>query len=77
MPFVNPFNVAWLAASAALAVEGLLEGTPRVEVLLSRADRLGITGRRDEEREAVAEALRDVAAAPSATPIVPTPAAAR
>jgi tetratricopeptide (TPR) repeat protein len=44
-------------ADRALAAPGLLEGKPRLEVLLKRLDRLGSLGRRDDQRAAVEECL--------------------
>jgi serine/threonine protein kinase/tetratricopeptide (TPR) repeat protein len=44
-------------ADCALAVPGLLEAEKRFEVLLRKADRLGLLGRRDAERAALDEAL--------------------
>jgi len=44
-------------ARRALEVEGLLEGKERVEVLLRRAGRLDLLGRREEQRAALDEAV--------------------
>jgi predicted ATPase len=45
-------------AGRALAVDGLVKGQERVEILLRKTERLDLLGRREEEREVLNEALR-------------------
>ncbi|MHC4449306.1 MAG: serine/threonine-protein kinase [Planctomycetota bacterium] len=50
-------ETALALARRALELPGLLAGTERVEVLLRLAGRLGLLGRRDEQRSALEEAI--------------------